>query len=131
LSNRDDWQTVTIEQIAQTAEIGKGTVSKHFPSKDDIYARLAINFHRLVLQRIRAIDPSLPATDKLREIVRVFWDVYSAHTEYQRVVDYCRRPDFQRLLSDENRRAMQMVDSRFTEAIHNNRQRGSSAGRAA
>ena len=34
LSNRDDWQAVTIEQIAQKAEIGKGTVYKHFPSKD-------------------------------------------------------------------------------------------------
>ena len=25
LSNRDDWQTVTIDQIAPKAEIGKGT----------------------------------------------------------------------------------------------------------
>jgi hypothetical protein len=33
LSNRDDWQAVTIEQIAQKAEIGKGTVHRHFPRK--------------------------------------------------------------------------------------------------
>src|ERR1043165_5128642 len=74
LSNRDDWQAVTIDQIAQKAEIGKGTVYKHFTSKDDIYARLAVNFHRLVLQRLRAIDPALAALEKLREIVKVFWE---------------------------------------------------------
>ena len=40
VSNCDDWQTVTIEQIAQKAEIGKGTVYKHFAAKGDMYARL-------------------------------------------------------------------------------------------
>src|SRR6476659_9653335 len=76
LSNRDDWQTVTIEQIALKAEIGKGTVYKHFDTKDDIYARLAASFHQLVLQRLRAIDPASSAEQKLRETIRVFWDVY-------------------------------------------------------
>ncbi len=128
LSNRDDWQAVTIDQIAQKAEIGKGTVYKHFPSKDDIYARLAVTFHRLVLQRLKAIDPALPTLEKLREIVKVFWEMYSRHLEYQRVVDYCQRPDFQRSVSAETRRVMQAADGGMTEVIHGLVQQGIAEG---
>jgi len=117
LANRDDWQTVTIDQIAQKAEIGKGTVYKHFASKDDIYARLAIDFHRLVLRRLRAID-SGPAIDRLRQVLGVFWEVYSTHTEYQRVVEYCERPDFKRLVGDDTRRQMQELEASFATVIH-------------
>lgn len=37
-----DLHAVTVEQIAEAAEIGKGTVYKHFQSKDEIYARIII-----------------------------------------------------------------------------------------
>jgi AcrR family transcriptional regulator len=117
LSNRDDWQTVTIDQIAQKAEIGKGTVYKHFASKDDIYARLAIDFHRLVLRRLRSIDPSASTAARLRDVLRVFWEVYSTHTEYQRVVEYCERPDFKRLVGDAARRQMQELEAGFAAVI--------------
>src|SRR4051812_11157804 len=56
LFRRDEWQTVTVEQIAQQAEIGKGTVYKHFASKDEIYARLALRFHRGILDATRRVD---------------------------------------------------------------------------
>ena len=117
LSNRDDWQTVTIEQIAQKAEIGKGTVYKHFSSKDEIYARLALDFHRLVLRRVLAIDASLSTTDRLKGLLRAFWDVYGTHTEYQRVVEYCERPDFKRRVGDDLRRQMQELEGSFETAI--------------
>lgn len=117
LSSRDDWQSVTIEQVAQKAEIGKGTVYKHFRSKDDIYARLAIEFHRIVLGRLRAVEPSLPASDRLHAIIRVFWEVYRTHAEYQRVVEYCERPDFKRRLSDGVRAAMEQVEAGFAAVL--------------
>jgi AcrR family transcriptional regulator len=127
LSNRDDWQSVTIEQIARKAEIGKGTVYKHFATKDEIYARLALDFHGLVLRRLEAIAPSLPPLDGLREVVRVYWEVYGANAQYQRVVEYCQRPDFQRTLSADLRRAMQAVDAGFAGVIHGIARKGVAA----
>lgn len=124
LSNRDDWQTVTIDQIAQKAEIGKGTIYKHFDSKEDIYARLALNFHQLVLRRLRSIPSDMPPLDKLRETVRVFWEVYGTHVEYQRVVEYCQRPDFQRVISEEMRRATLETEAAFSEVIQSIVQQG-------
>ena len=45
LLDREDWQAVTIEQIADRAEYAKGTVYRHFASKDDLYARLAADWN--------------------------------------------------------------------------------------
>jgi AcrR family transcriptional regulator len=118
LSKRDDWQAITIDQIAQNAEIGKGTVYKHFNSKDDIYGRLAIDFHRMVLARLRAIAPGLAAIERLREVLRVFWEVYSSHAEYQHVVEYCERPAFKRFVSDDIRRQMDDLERAFTTTIY-------------
>ena len=118
LSKRDDWQTITIDQIAEKAEIGKGTVYKHFNSKDDMYGRLAIDFHRLVLARLKSIDPALSALDQLREVLRRFWTVYNTSREYQHVVEYCERPDFKRIVSADIRRQMQELESEFAGTIH-------------
>jgi AcrR family transcriptional regulator len=95
----DDWETVTVEQIAQQAEIGKGTVYKHFASKDEIYARLALDFHRAVLKRVRRIDPSLPAGAQLSTLVAAGWEAHLTSRELHRVVVYCGRPGFLAALS--------------------------------
>jgi AcrR family transcriptional regulator len=117
LSNHDDWQAVTIDQIAQRAEIGKGTIYKHFDSKNEMYARLALDFHRRVLARLRGISPTLRTIDRLREVLNVFWEVYSTHTEYQRVVEYCERPDFKRLVGAATRRQMRELEAEFGNII--------------
>lgn len=117
LSNHDDWQAVTIEQVAQKAEIGKGTVYKHFDSKNEMYARLALDFHGLVLGRLQGISPARRAIDRLREVLRVFWEVYSTHTEYQRVVEYCERPDFKRMVGATTRRRMRELEVAFGSVI--------------
>ena len=45
LMDRDDWQTVTVEEIADRAEYAKGTVYRHFASKDDLLARLVADWN--------------------------------------------------------------------------------------
>src|SRR5215510_13331329 len=87
----EDWQNVTVEQIAHHAEIGKGTVYKHFASKDEIYARLALDFAREVLAQIRAIPAQLPASERLRRMLRIGWEAHLASRELHRVVLYCGR----------------------------------------
>lgn len=114
---REDWQQVTIERIAQEAEIGKGTVYLHFQSKEDIYGRLALDFAREVLDRLRAIDPEQPVVERLRAAIRVF---LQAHTSggHHCVVEYCDREDFRRRLGPEIRSAMERVDAEIAERLH-------------
>lgn len=112
LSQTDQWQWVTIEQIAQAAEIGKGTVYKHFGTKDEIYAVLAMDFHRRVVEGLEQL-PSAKFEQRVRGVVRVFWERYREGKQYQRVVQYCERQDFRRAISAETRRLFEQLDERF------------------
>lgn len=115
LFNRDDWQSVTVEQIAREAGIAKGTVYKHFDSKDEIYARLALEFYGQVLARMREVDPSLPVLDRIRSMIRAMWDCHMEQREYARVVNYCRRDDFRRCVKPETAEAFTELDREFNE----------------
>jgi len=100
LFDRDDWQAVTIDEIAAKAEIGKGTVYKHFESKDEIYARLVVDFHRALLADMRKIDFTKPALEVLGAAMDVFWRMHSASPEHKRLIRYCRRADFRTVVGD-------------------------------
>jgi AcrR family transcriptional regulator len=106
LFDRDNWQDVTIEQIAQEAEIGKGTVYLHFPGKEEIYARLHSEFGRKLLVQLRAIDVSLPVAEQMRRIIRVVFDHHLAAPSSRRVFHYCDRIDFRRLLASTTQREL-------------------------
>ena len=60
LFGRADWELVTVEEISRKAEVGKGTIYKHFESKDEIYARLALEFNRKLLAQILAATRGQP-----------------------------------------------------------------------
>lgn len=117
LFNRDDWQSVTIEEVAQASEIGKGTIYKHFPSKEDIYARLALNFNRKLLERLRGIDPALDVLGRLRAVIRAFWETHVHGQEYHRLVEYCEREDFRRNISESTREEIRQLDEEFQELV--------------
>lgn len=117
LFNRDDWQSVTIEEVAQAAEIGKGTVYKHFPSKEDIYARLALSFNTKLLERLRSIDPGLDVIGRLRAVIRAFWETHVHSQEYHRLVQYCEREDFRRNISESIRGEIHQLDEEFQDLV--------------
>lgn len=118
LFNHDDWQSVTVERISRAAEIGKGTVYKHFDSKEEIYARLALDFLREIVHRLQQVSPRLGVVAQLRAMIRVYWDAHMESKEYARVVMYCSRDDFRACLREETREAFEAVDSALAEAIH-------------
>lgn len=94
LFQADDWEGVTVEQIAQKAEVGKGTVYKHFASKDEIYARLAIDFQQRIVRDLHQIDPVKPVLERFRLYMRCAWDVHLSSKELHRVFQYCSRGEF-------------------------------------
>ncbi|WP_373046796.1 TetR/AcrR family transcriptional regulator [Vulgatibacter sp.] len=129
LFGRDDWQSVTIEQIAQAAEIGKGTVYKHFESKDQIYARLALGYHRRNAAELQSIDPRLDPLQRVRLIVRTYFrNAALASKEMRRVLQYTQRDDFLRTLPLETRREWLALNDEMFETIDRTMGDGRKAG---
>ncbi len=117
LFNRDDWQAVTIDQIAAKAEIGKGTVYKHFSSKDELYAKLVVEFHRATLAEIRKIDSTRTPLAAIGAAMDVFWRAHAGAPEYKRLIRYCRREDFRRVIGAKLRRELEELDLEVTSLL--------------
>jgi AcrR family transcriptional regulator len=94
LCSTPQWESVTVEQIADRAEIGKGTVYKHFVSKDELLFRLMMGFYQGLLQTLREDMAQGNPPEKLRCAVERALRYHSEHREYRYVVEYCDRIDF-------------------------------------
>lgn len=111
LFERDDWETVTIDQIAARGEYAKGTVYKHFASKNDLYARLAVHYAEETLRHLGAVPKELPFEEAVRRIVAVYWDRFTARRAYGRLSLYVQRDDFLPSLPETTRERMRAVDA--------------------
>ena len=47
-------EKVTVEQIAERVDIGKGTIYKHFISKTEIYMRLLMDYEKALTERLKS-----------------------------------------------------------------------------
>ena len=55
LFQNDSWDRVTIAEVARHAGIGKGTVYKHFTSKEALYARMVLDCSRQHLAELQEV----------------------------------------------------------------------------
>lgn len=108
-----DWQAVTIDQIAAKAEIGKGTIYKHFESKEQIYAKLVVSKHKTVLEELRRIDFTQPALKVLGQAMDLFWRLHRS-AEDRRLMSFCRRDDFQTLVGPALSKELDALDEAFS-----------------
>jgi AcrR family transcriptional regulator len=111
--DRDDWQAVTIEAIADRAEYAKGTVYRHFPSKDDLYARLVADWNAATCDALDALDADGPFEAVLREVLAVAWARATGDRVYARLLQHVGRADFRAGLAPETRAALAGVEARM------------------
>mgnify|MGYP003573180770 CR=1 FL=1 len=94
LCSTPEWESVAVGQIADRAEIGKGTVYKHFVSKDELLFRLMMDFYHGLLRMLRDDMTEGSPKEKLRYAVERSLHYHIEHKEYRYVVEYCERIDF-------------------------------------
>ena len=61
---------MTMEMVAEKAEIGRGTTYKHFKSKDEIFARLVLRRQNQYLDQLKLIAKE--TGDLLRKLIRSY-----------------------------------------------------------
>ena len=94
LCSSADFESVTIEQIARGADVGKGTVYKHFASKDELLFRLNMRFYHGLLEELRAQAIEGTPVERLERLIGYALQYHVSHREYRYVVQYCARIDF-------------------------------------
>ncbi|MFI8744257.1 TetR/AcrR family transcriptional regulator [Pseudomonas sp. NPDC077186] len=92
------WDRVTIAEVAHQAGIGKGTVYKHFPSKEALYARLVLDRSRQNLAELRQVANEAPAPRAMRRVIRRAFEQLLADPLQAQLCLLCDRPAFQERL---------------------------------
>ena len=95
LFSRPNWESVTVEQIARAADVGKGTVYKHFVSKDELLFRLMLRFYQGLLQAFQQeFGEDEDILQRFRRVFEYALRYHLKHREYRYIVEYCNRIDF-------------------------------------
>lgn len=112
------WEQVTVAQVAASAGIGKGTVYKHFATKDAIYARLALEFSRRCLERYRLVAIGDSPLTAMRSVIRLAFDLMQENPIEVQLCLYCERPEFQDRLGGEVQTHFQHLDDEYNQMFH-------------
>lgn len=68
-------ESVTMDMIAEQAEVGKGTIYKHFTSKNEIFACLVIRQGNEMVGHLSKIPRDAPVIVQIKDVMRIFWDM--------------------------------------------------------
>ena len=123
----DHWESVTVAQIARDVGIAKGTMYLHFTSKQEIYARLALDFYQALAEHLE--QPLLGnARDNLRTLITRAFEFHLKQPDYRRVTQYCEREDFRRNVKPWLADAFNEIDSKLQTIISNTLLQGITEG---
>jgi TetR/AcrR family transcriptional regulator len=82
----------TIDDIAEAAELGKGTIYLYFKSKEQMFAALKLEgLTRLAGRFQAAVDPTLPADQNLRRLCDAYVRFYREEPDYYWVLYFDTR----------------------------------------
>lgn len=109
------FESVTVEQIAEGADVGKGTVYKHFASKDELLFRLMLRFYRGLLAELRMLPVEGPPLVQLGDVIEHALRYHLQNLQYRYVVEYCERIDFKERAEPDWRDDFLELDRAFAE----------------
>jgi AcrR family transcriptional regulator len=92
----------TMDEIAETAELAKGTLYLYYRSKEDLY--LAVMMRGLLILRTmfeQVIEKNLSSVHTLYEFSKTYTEFYRIHTGYFRMLHFFNTPQFHKQVSDD------------------------------
>ena len=100
--NQVGFFAATMDQIAERAELAKGTIYIYFKSKEEVYFSLLVNGLDILIHLFREMDERDPPPDQLlEETARTLFRFYKEHTSYFRIFMVMQQEDMQAKLSPE------------------------------
>lgn len=109
LAGEAEWQTITVDDIADRAEIGKGTFYMHFKSKDEACARIVMEHAMEMLKKVRAIDPDMSYVPRFKLVMKTMWRQTMANKDVMSLKAYCDASESTLNLSEDFERGFMQV----------------------
>jgi TetR/AcrR family transcriptional regulator len=100
----------TMDEIAEEAELSKGTLYLYFKSKEELYLQIHLRGNRLLTQFFKkAVKRKKVGVEKLRAIGEAYYRFFIEHPDYFSAVMYYESNDFD--LSEKNGCAQECAEA--------------------
>jgi AcrR family transcriptional regulator len=117
LAEERGWRGTTVSEIAGRAGIAKGAVYKHFASKEDIYARLAVDMLQGLLAHLHLLDSTDPAPERLTSAIRIVFDEVEKAGQARDILFATQTREVRAALSDGMLHALAAAEAKIEDIL--------------
>lgn len=124
------YDNVAMIDIANEAEMARGTLYQYFKNKDDIYAAIAIRAAKILNEMFQEVNQKdLNGIEKIKSLSVIYYEFYKKYTGYYKAYyhsgafDYNSSPNLEKL-RDIRRNSFRMVVEAIEEGINDGTIRG-------
>ncbi len=115
----------TMDEIAESAELSKGTLYLYYNSKEDLYLAVLMRGLRLLHEMFcEAISDDTPVVVSLIMMEKAYIKFFNTQRNYFRMLSFFQTPHFHRQVSEEMRKACTLENNGNWEQIINLLKRG-------
>ena len=80
---RDGFAAANLDEVAERAEVAKGTLYRYFDSKAELYVAVLTHNGRVFEEKLRAtLSPALEPVEQIRRTARFYFDHWTQNPEY-------------------------------------------------
>lgn len=95
-------QVATMDEIAQVAELSKGTLYLYYKSKEDLYLAVLIRgMETLYGMFVEAISTDRPTIEQLKSLSETYFEFFNKERNYFRMMNFFLHPEFHKQVSRE------------------------------
>jgi AcrR family transcriptional regulator len=118
-----------MDEIAETAELSKGTLYLYYKSKEDLYLAVMMRGMEILLEMLAEVvrsDDSVP--NMLIRLRDAYTAYFNNHRDYFRMMHFLQTPQFHKQVDDEMRKNCGMLNRRVWDLVNGILQRGVDEG---
>jgi AcrR family transcriptional regulator len=110
--------TATMDEIAEVAELSKGTLYLYYKSKEDMYLAVMMRGMDILYEKTEPIVASNDSTtQKLVKLVDIYKDYFRLHRNFFRMLHFLQAPQFHKQVSDEMRQACNIESRKMWDLV--------------
>jgi TetR/AcrR family transcriptional regulator len=110
--------TATMDEIAVTAELAKGTLYLYYKSKEDLYLAVMMRGLKILYEMFeKVIDSPKPTTEKLMELGEAYTAYYEQNKNYFRMLHFFQTPQFHRQVTEEMKQACSINNQKLWSLV--------------
>lgn len=113
LFTKQGLDNVTVAEIAKVADIGKGTIYKHFASKDVIMARLGNDFSRGVLTKLSQINTEKTCVEQMRSMLKICFYEHLENPLMSEIYQVYQQPRFIERLPEHYQKKCKEIEGEY------------------